>query len=154
MKTTSKGIVTTMLGIGCAWSNRGGLSSRKRDHENDKSSKINASRGSRFHQFRQSVKEGDTVNYHWFTLAVGELFVRETADDEWKAGIWYQIEAILSAALFAGDPDISPADYRDMQNRIGRSQRDKETPGETNEKLWLARFQWSCRYIAHPSGIF
>lgn len=38
---------------------------------------------------------------HWFTLAVGEPFVRVDKDDEWMAGRWYQIEAMLSAALGA-----------------------------------------------------
>jgi hypothetical protein len=73
---------------------------------------FSADSGSPFHQFIQSTAADETLELEWFTLAVGEQFIRGSQEDEYLAGRWYQIEAVLSQEATGRyqvhDPMVSP----------------------------------------------
>lgn len=78
---------------------------------------ISAEDGSPFHQFIQSTKDDHevTLELKWYTLAIGELFVRKTQADEYKAVRYYQIEAMLANALGALHEDCDNSPFHAMQ---------------------------------------
>ncbi|KAH0350663.1 hypothetical protein KCU83_g4686, partial [Aureobasidium melanogenum] len=114
-KDLSGNIISRILKVGCAWSVDGGLKSRKWEHLNDKLSKEYADTGSPFHQYIQSTSSSEILELNWYTLAMGEPFVRKTQEDEYLAARYYQIEAMLASALGALHPDSSDYKFRGMQ---------------------------------------
>lgn len=73
-----------------------------------------AADGSIFHTFINSAVDGEYVILEWHTLAVGESFRRNDDEDEYLSARWYQVEALLSAALGAPTTSMKNTKYLEL----------------------------------------
>jgi hypothetical protein len=74
-----------------------------------------AARGSPFHAFIQSTTAEQTLELQWFTLSIGEPFVRKSESDEYLAGRYYQVEAMLCAAFGGLSPNSVNYKFRALK---------------------------------------